>query len=77
MPLPTLETKYPDLDLAIARVPHFGDSLLQWDTFISLITVSIGVSFIAILETLISARIADAMTKTDHRQPHFSVNLSN
>ena len=55
----TLALKYPDLGAKIFDFPTF-----TFDR--SLITAGLTVAIIAILETMISAKIADGMTKTKH-----------
>lgn len=62
--LQTLYSKYGELKFQLVKFPKINKSILD----LSLITSSFGVAFIAILETLISARIADSMTKTEHNQ---------
>jgi SulP family sulfate permease len=56
-------------------MPTFDRNVLSFEV----LTSSVGVAFIAILETLISARIADGMTKTEHdqRQEIFAIGLAN
>ena len=60
--LTTLERKYGDLSLQMVTLPSMSVEMLNKDVIYS----SIAVAFIAVLETLISARLADEMTKTHH-----------
>lgn len=57
----TLETKFGNISAQIIQVPSF-----YLDK--SLILVGLTVAFVAILETMISAKIADGMTKTKHNK---------
>lgn len=59
--LETLGSKYPDMDAALFSLPapHFDPSLIM---------AGFAVALVAILETLISAKIADGMTKTKHHK---------
>jgi SulP family sulfate permease len=57
----TLGAKYPDMGAKIIDVPTFSFQA-------SLIPAAFGVALIAILETMISAKIADGMTKTKHHK---------
>eukprot|EP01116_Phalansterium_solitarium_P021771 TRINITY_DN6918_c0_g1_i1.p1 TRINITY_DN6918_c0_g1~~TRINITY_DN6918_c0_g1_i1.p1 ORF type:complete len:673 (-),score=259.35 TRINITY_DN6918_c0_g1_i1:726-2744(-) len=63
--LTTLDKKYKDLDLTLVKFVSPRLELFSAGMVMS----AVGVAFIAILETLISARIADDMTKTSHTQP--------
>jgi hypothetical protein len=62
--LETLQDRFPSLELSLVAVPKFKPELFSIEMFSETFTVA----FIAILETLISARIADGMTKTKHNQ---------
>lgn len=62
--LQTLEARYGSIDFEIVSIPKFDSRIVSFE----IITTSVGVAFIAILETLISARIADGMTKSEHDQ---------
>lgn len=55
----TLEAEYPTLTLDLVSLPSFHVHVFNLDV----LATSFGVAFIAILETLISARIADGITK--------------
>jgi len=70
--LTTLERKYGDLSLQMVTWPSMGVDMLSKDVVYS----SIAVAFIAVLETLISARLADEMTKTHHDRQREVVGLS-
>lgn len=62
-----------------ARYPDMAPKLFQMPTFFfdsSLITVGLTVAVIAILETMLSAKIADGMTKTKHDRRKELVGLS-
>ncbi len=59
--LQTLGARYPDMSAKIFALPTFS-----FDT--SLIPAALGVALIAILETMISAKIADGMTKTKYNK---------
>jgi SulP family sulfate permease len=68
--------RYPgSSNIKIVAMPTFDRNVLSFEV----LTSSVGVAFIAILETLISARIADGMTKTEHdqRQEIFAIGLAN
>lgn len=74
--LETLENRYGDLQFVLVSFPKIGlGDIFNFD----LSKMSFGVAFIAILETLISARIADGITKTDHdqRREVMSIGVSN
>jgi SulP family sulfate permease len=60
----TLQRKYSDLNLSLVSFPKFSEVEFSANVFSN----TVSVAFIAILETLISARIADDMTKTKHDQ---------
>lgn len=70
--LQTLGQKFPTMSSAIIAVPKFS-----FDS--SLIIAGITVAVVAILETMISAKIADVMTKTKHekRKEMFGLGLAN
>ncbi len=71
--LQTLGEKYANLSGTVFLPVHF-DLLNQ-----SVISTSFTVAVIAILETMISAKIADALTKTKHKQSReiFALSLAN
>ena len=71
----TLQSSYGDLTMKIVSVPELDSRIFSF----GILTSSFGVAFIAILETLISARIADGMTRTEHNQSKevLSISLSN
>jgi SulP family sulfate permease len=62
--LQTLETRYGDISGSLIHLPHFTTKLLNMQTLVAVLAVSL----IAVLETLISAKIADGMTKTRFHQ---------
>lgn len=70
--LPTLQTKFGTITPSLGLKIHFS-----WDP--QIISVSLVVAFIALLETMISARIADSLTKTKHhrRQEIIGLGLAN
>ncbi len=62
-----------------ARFPEMGPRIFQLPTFFfdsSLITAGLTVAIIAILETMLSAKIADGMTKTKHDKRKELIGLS-
>lgn len=61
--LQTLSTKYGNLELALINPPSFT---IPWST--AILKGAIGVAVVAVLETLLSAKIADGMTGTKFRQ---------
>lgn len=71
----TLDNKYPGLELDLVKFPKFSTDQFNF----AVISYSFTITFIAILETLISARIADSMTKTTHSQSRevFGVGVAN
>lgn len=68
----TLGSKYPDLTGKLFTMPQF-----TFET--SLISAGAAIAVVAILETMISAKIADGMTKTHHkpRKEMFGLGLAN
>lgn len=70
--LQTLGSKYPEIAPKLFAVPEFFFNS-------SLIVPAITVAVVAILETMISAKIADGMTKTKHnkRKEMFGLGLAN
>lgn len=70
--LQTLGSRYPDMTARLFLVPSFS-----FDR--SLLSAALGVALIAILETMISAKIADGMTKTKHhkRKELFGLGVAN
>jgi len=60
----TLEKKYGSLQFSLVAIPTFQPSYFSFN----MLSPAFSIAFIAILETLISARIADGMTKTQHDQ---------
>ncbi len=70
--LQTLGQKFPTMSSAIVAMPKFS-----FDS--SLIIAGLTVAVVAILETMISAKIADVMTKTKHekRKEMFGLGLAN
>lgn len=70
--LATVGTTYPGLSAALVNLPHF--TLSQ-----PIIVTAVAVAFVAILETMLSAKIADGMTKTiyNERKEMFGLGLAN
>lgn len=70
--LQTLQSKYPNLSPMLIQLPKFQFSP-------SLIVPAFTIAIVAILETMISARIADGITKTKHnkRREMFGLGLAN
>jgi SulP family sulfate permease len=60
----TLHDKFGDLSLNIFNLPVYHTGIFDS----KVISTSVSVAFIAILETLISARMADTITKTEHNR---------
>jgi hypothetical protein len=60
----TLQSSYGDLSMQIVSIPQLDSRIFS----LQVLTSSFGIAFIAILETLISARIADGMTHSEHNQ---------
>ena len=56
----TLNTKFGEIGSQIIQIPSFSFNFFDYDV----IKVALAVAVVAILETLISAKIADNMTKT-------------
>lgn len=73
--LQTLATKFGDLKGSLISIPHFSFSFVNF----SLVKASFAIALVAILETLISAKIADGMTKTrfNQRKEVFGLGLAN
>jgi len=67
--LPTLGAKFPDIRAALFLYPHLSFSG-------RLIMPALTIALISILETMISARIADGMTKTRHNKRREMLGLS-
>lgn len=70
--LETLGSRYGDLTLTLFTAPHF---FIDYSVLVAAVTVAV----VAILETMISAKIADGMTKTKHkpRKEMFGLGLAN
>lgn len=70
--LQTLGSRYPDMQARLFDVPTLNVEL-------DLLPAAIGVALIAILETMISAKIADGMTKTKYnkRREMFGLGVAN
>lgn len=68
----TLASKYPDLKATIFISP-------QIEFIPEIITAALAIALVAIIETMISAKIADGMTKTKHngRKEMFALGLAN
>jgi SulP family sulfate permease len=73
--LQTLQTRYGDLEFELVSWPEFKLSYITIDFFSS----ALSIAFVALLETLISAKIADTMTKTtfNQRKEVFGLGLAN
>jgi SulP family sulfate permease len=71
----TLQTRYGDLEFELVSWPEFKLSYITVDFFSS----ALSIAFVALLETLISAKIADTMTKTNfnQRKEVFGLGLAN
>lgn len=65
----TLSVKYPDIKGTLFIIPHF---YFNW----TLIKTAITVALVAIIETMVSAKIADGMTKTKHHKRREMLGLS-
>lgn len=72
--LQTLDTRYSDLSPQLFMIPSFDFSFDK-----SFVVALATVSLIAIIETMLSARIADTMTKTKHnkRKEMFGLSIAN
>lgn len=72
LPLQTLGSKFGDINFHIFGSPHFVFS-------VNLLETAAVISIIAILETMLSAKIADGMTHTKHngRKEMFGLGLAN
>lgn len=78
--LATIQSRYGDLDLAIFRIPNLSSIMNEpFTMWIDIIMGCISISVVAVLETLISAFIADRMTKTlfNQRQEVLSIGITN
>ncbi|RJQ33064.1 SulP family inorganic anion transporter [Candidatus Parcubacteria bacterium] len=62
--LQTLHTKFGDIGSQIAQIPNFSFNFFD----LNLAKAALAIAIVAILETLISAKIADNMSKTKHNQ---------
>lgn len=73
--LQTLATKFGEIPSNIANFPNFSWAVLNKELFLTSLTVAL----VAILETLISAKIADGMTRTksDQRKEILGLGLGN
>ncbi|KAL6044670.1 STAS domain-containing protein [Balamuthia mandrillaris] len=71
----TLKSRYGNLNMSLVDFPAFDKSYLS----IGFISNAFSVAFVAILETLISAKIADGMTHTtfNQRREVFSLGIAN
>ncbi len=72
LPLETLGMKYGEMNFHLFAMPHFFYSA-------ALLRASLVIALIAILETMLSAKIADGMTKTRHdeRKEMLGLGLAN
>ncbi|MBI2410868.1 MAG: SulP family inorganic anion transporter [Candidatus Kerfeldbacteria bacterium] len=68
----TLNQKFPNTSISIFHIPQFHFSA-------TIVSAALGIAFIAILETLVSAKIADVMTHTkfNRRKEMFGLSLAN
>jgi len=80
-PIATIRSRYGDLEMQLVQVSDIfskgvSASFAEW---VHIFTGSVSVALIAVLETLISAHIADRMTKTLFNQPRevLGVGLAN
>jgi len=71
----TLGTRFPGMRFALFAFPKFNRAYLTGAFF----STAFSISFVAILETLISAKVADSMTKTHFKQRRevFGLGLAN
>ncbi|HCM53273.1 TPA: hypothetical protein DIS57_04940 [Candidatus Wolfebacteria bacterium] len=71
----TIASKFGSIPNHIASMPHFSLDMIGRQAVIAALTIAV----VAILETLISAKIADGMTKTksDQRKEMFGLGLAN
>lgn len=74
----TLHTKFGEIGSQIAQLPSFSSFFGNF-TDMGLIKAALAIAVVAILETLISAKIADGMTKTKSkpRKEMFGLGLAN
>lgn len=72
LPIETLGSKFGNINFQVFSIPHFGFS-------VSILETSMVIAIIAILETMLSAKIADGMTHTKHdsRKEMFGLGLAN
>lgn len=70
--LDTLGTHFGDLKFVLFQAPHFSFSM-------PLLTAALTIALISILETMLSAKIADGMTHTKHneRKEMFALGMAN
>jgi sulfate permease, SulP family len=73
--LQTLFTKFGDFDTAIIRMPSFSWSMINR----AFVSTTLTVALIAMLETLLSAKVADGMTRTkfNRRKEMLGLGLAN
>ena len=73
--IPTLFSRYGDLSLSLFSIPRIGRDMLS----LGVLQASAVVAFVVVLETLISAKVADGMTKTkfNQRKEVLGVGLAN
>lgn len=78
MPIRTIRTAYGDLSLELIKVGGWPVTS-DFDMWMDLFKGAVSITAVAVLETLISARIADRMTKTifDQKREVLSVSLAN
>eukprot|EP01088_Endostelium_zonatum_P013479 TRINITY_DN2807_c0_g1_i1.p1 TRINITY_DN2807_c0_g1~~TRINITY_DN2807_c0_g1_i1.p1 ORF type:complete len:723 (+),score=176.57 TRINITY_DN2807_c0_g1_i1:77-2170(+) len=71
----TLGTRFPQMAFSLFEFPTFSSGYLT----VAFFSTSFSISFVAILETLISAKVADSMTKTHFKQRRevFGLGLAN
>jgi MFS superfamily sulfate permease-like transporter len=70
-PVKTIRTQYGDLQLQLIRVSKYfsGGLTNSFEVWTDLLSGSLSITAVAVLETLMSARIADRLTKTIFNQP--------
>ncbi|EKD23729.1 MAG: hypothetical protein ACD_81C00188G0004 [uncultured bacterium] len=75
LPVQTIASKFGSIPNAIASIPHFSFAMIGQGAIVAALTIAV----VAILETLMSAKIADGTTKTksDQRKEVFGLGLAN
>jgi MFS superfamily sulfate permease-like transporter len=79
--LATIKSRYGELEMSLVQIPAlFSDGLdVPFSAWIHILQGSISIAIVAVLETLISAHIADRMTKTlfDQRKEVLAIAICN